>query len=217
MRLIFLGPPGCGKGTQAQRIISDHRIPQISTGDLLRQAVRDKTALGKEAKKFMDRGELVPDEVVVGMVKERLLANDCKGGFLLDGFPRTVAQAEALDRTLMKMKLKLNAVVAIEVPDAEVVKRLAGRRTCRKCQTMYHVIFSPSQNQNVCDKCGGELYQRDDDQEDTIQARLEVYHRQTAPLVEYYRKQGLVKPVSGMGSIDEIYGRIKQALGDRAG
>jgi len=217
VRLIFLGPPGCGKGTQAQRIISDYRIPQISTGDLLRQAVRDKTALGKEAKKFMDRGELVPDEVVVGMVKERLLANDCKGGFLLDGFPRTVAQAEALDRTLQKMKLKLNAVVSIEVPDPEVVKRLAGRRTCRKCQAMYHVIFNPARNQNVCDKCGSELYQRDDDQEDTIQARLEVYHRQTAPLIEYYRKQGLVKPVTGMGSIDEIYGRIQQALGDRAG
>ncbi|OGP61688.1 MAG: adenylate kinase [Deltaproteobacteria bacterium RBG_13_61_14] len=217
MRLIFLGPPGCGKGTQAQRIISDYRIPQISTGDLLRQAVRDKTALGKEAKKFMDRGELVPDEVVVGMVKERLLANDCKGGFLLDGFPRTVAQAEALDRTLQKMKLKLNAVVSIEVPDPEVVKRLAGRRTCPKCQAMYHVIFNPAQNQNVCDKCGSELYQRDDDQEDTIQARLEVYHRQTAPLIEYYQKQGLVKPVTGMGSIDEIYGRIRQALGDRAG
>ena len=182
MRLIFLGPPGCGKGTQAQRIIDSYRIPQISTGDLLRQAVRDKTALGKEAKKFMDRGELVPDQVVIGMVKERLLANDCKGGFLLDGFPRTVAQAEALDKTLREMKLQLNAVVSIEVPDAEVVKRLAGRRTCRKCGTMYHVIFNPARNQGTCDKCGGELFQRDDDQEDTIQSRLEVYHRQTAPI-----------------------------------
>jgi adenylate kinase len=217
MRLIFLGPPGCGKGTQAQRIIESYRIPQISTGDLLRQAVRDKTPLGKEAKKFMDRGELVPDQVVVGMVKERLQMNDCQGGFLLDGFPRTVAQAEALDRTLQEMKFKLNAVISIEVPDAEVVKRLAGRRTCRKCGSMFHVIFNPPRNQGSCDKCGGELYQRDDDQEDTIQSRLEVYHRQTAPLIEYYGKQKLVRPVSGMGSIDEITGRIKQALGARPG
>jgi len=217
MRLIFLGPPGCGKGTQAQRIIESYRIPQISTGDLLRQAARDKTALGKEAKKHMDRGELVPDQVVIGMVKERLQANDCKGGFLLDGFPRTVAQAEALDQTLQGMKFKLNAVVSIEVPDPEVVKRLAGRRTCTKCGTMYHVIFNPSRNQGACDKCGGELFQRDDDQEDTIQARLEVYHRQTAPLIEYYGRQKLVRPVSGMGSIDEITGRIKQALGASTG
>jgi len=217
MRLIFLGPPGCGKGTQAQRIVEKHRIPQISTGDLLRQAVREKTKLGREAKNFMDRGELVPDQVVVGMVQERLLANDCKGGFLLDGFPRTVAQAEALDQSLRDMKLKLDAVISIEVPDSEVVKRLAGRRTCRKCGAMFHVIFSPARNQGLCDKCGGELYQRDDDQEDTIQARLEVYHRQTAPLIEYYGRQKLVRPVSGQGSIDDITGRIQQALGDRTG
>ena len=212
MQLIFLGPPGCGKGTQAQRLIEEYRIPQVSTGDLLRRAVREKTKLGLEAKKFMDRGELVPDTVVVGMVKERLREKDCQGGFLLDGFPRTVPQAEALDQNLAELKLAISAVVSIEVPDPEVVKRLAGRRTCKKCGAMYHVVFNLPRQAGACDKCGGELYQRDDDQEETIQSRLEVYHRQTAPLVEYYGRKKLVRPVPGLGGIDEIYGRIKKEL-----
>jgi len=213
MRLVLLGPPGSGKGTQAQRLVERYKIPQISTGDIFRQAVRDQTELGKRAKEYMDRGELVPDEVVVGMVEERLGQSDCKNGFILDGFPRTIAQAEALDKLLAGKGEKLDAVLEISVPDEEVVKRLSGRRTCRQCGAMYHIEFNPPKEPGKCDKCRGELYQRDDDKEEVIKSRLQVYHSQTAPLIEYYQKEGLLKKIDGLGGIEEVFARIVDALG----
>ncbi len=212
MNIILLGPPGSGKGTQAKEIIEKHRIPQISTGDLLREAVKNQTELGKQAKEYMDAGKLVPDEVVVGMVKERLQKDDCKNGFILDGFPRTVPQAESLDQTLSEVGKKIDKVVSIEVPDSEVVERLSGRRTCENCGTMYHVSFNPPKQEGVCDKCGGKLYQRDDDNENTIKNRLQVYHDQTAPLKDYYSPKGIVKEIEGVGDISKIKEAVLKAL-----
>jgi len=212
MDIILLGPPGSGKGTQAQKMVERYHIPQISTGDMLRGAVKEQTPLGVEAKRYMDQGKLVPDEVVVGIVRERLKESDCKGGFILDGFPRTVPQAEALDSTLGEMKREINHVVSIEVPNEELVKRLTGRRTCRSCGAMYHLMFDPPRQEGVCDKCGGELYQRDDDQEETIRARLQVYEEQTTPLIAYYRGKGLLRAIDGVGAIEEIFRNIVQTI-----
>ena len=212
MRIIMLGAPGAGKGTQASRISEKYGIPQISTGDILRSAVREGTELGKKAKEYMDRGELVPDEIVIGIVRERIVQDDCKKGFILDGFPRTVVQAEALDKMLEELGLSIDYVINIDVPEEEIVKRLTGRRTCRNCQAMYHVIFNPPKKDNVCDKCGGELYQRDDDKEETIRARLEVYKKQTAPLIDYYSKKGKLVNIDGTKSIDEIFEEIVRVL-----
>ena len=212
MRLILLGPPGAGKGTQAKRLIERYGIPQISTGDILRAAVREGTELGKTAKQYMDAGKLVPDEVVIGIIEERLKEPDCAKGYILDGFPRTVAQADALTEVLARMGQSIDHVVSIEVPDEELVERLTGRRTCRNCGAMYHVKFSPPKKPGVCDKCGGELFQRDDDKEETIRARLKVYQDQTAPLIAYYEKAGLLRRVSGVGTVDEIYERILGVL-----
>jgi adenylate kinase len=208
MRLVFLGAPGAGKGTQAKRLVEKYGIPQISTGDLLRAAVAAGTALGKEAKSYMDRGELVPDSVVLGMVKERLSQDDCKKGFILDGFPRNVAQAEALDKMLAEMNMPLDIALNLDVPFDDLMKRLTGRRTCKSCGQMYNVYYSPSKVEGKCDKCGGELFQRDDDKEETIRKRLEVYKAQTEPLIDYYSKKGILKSVSGTGSIDEIFNSI---------
>ncbi|ACI22097.1 MULTISPECIES: adenylate kinase [Thermodesulfovibrio] len=208
MRLVFLGAPGAGKGTQAKRLVEKYGIPQISTGDLLRAAVAAGTPLGKEAKAYMDRGELVPDKVVLGMVKERLSQNDCKKGFILDGFPRNVAQAEALDKMLSEMNMPLDLALNLDVPFDDLMKRLTGRRTCKSCGQMYNVYYSPSKVEGKCDKCGGELFQRDDDKEETIRKRLEVYRAQTEPLIDYYSKKGILKSVSGTGSIDEIFNSI---------
>jgi adenylate kinase len=208
MRLVFLGAPGAGKGTQAKRLVEKYGIPQISTGDLLRAAVAAGTALGKEAKSYMDRGELVPDSVVLGMVKERLSQDDCKKGFILDGFPRNVAQAEALDKMLAEMIMPLDIALNLDVPFDDLMKRLTGRRTCKSCGQMYNVYYSPSKVEGKCDKCGGELFQRDDDKEETIKKRLDVYRAQTEPLIDYYSKKGILKSVSGTGSIDEIFNSI---------
>jgi len=212
MRIVLLGPPGGGKGTQAQKLIDKYKIPQVSTGDLFRAAVKNQTELGKKAKAYMDKGQLVPDEIVIGMVKERLSQDDCKKGFILDGFPRTIAQAEALDKMLLDLKMKLDSVVEIEVPDPEVVKRLSGRRTCTRCGAMYHVVFNPSKKEMKCDKCGGDLYQRDDDNEKTINQRLQVYHNQTAPLIDYYKKREIFKKVEGMGDINDIFKKVVKVL-----
>jgi adenylate kinase len=214
MDIILLGPPGSGKGTQAQKMMERYHIPQISTGDILRGAVKEQTPLGVEAKGYMDQGKLVPDEVVVGIVRERLKGSDCDGGFILDGFPRTVPQAEALDTTLGEMKREINHVVSIEVPNEELVRRLTGRRTCRNCGAMYHIIFDFFTKEGICDKCGGELYQRDDDQEETIRARLQVYEEQTAPLIAYYQGKGLLRAIDGVGEIEEIFRNIVQAIED---
>jgi len=208
MRLVFLGAPGAGKGTQAKRLVEKYGIPQISTGDLLRAAVAAGTALGKEAKAYMDRGELVPDSVVLGMVKERLSQDDCKKGFILDGFPRNVAQAEALDKMLVEMNMPLDVALNLDVPFDDLMKRLTGRRTCRSCGQMYNIYYSPSKVEGKCDNCGGELFQRDDDKEETIRKRLEVYRTQTEPLINYYSKKGILKSVSGTGSMDKIFSDI---------
>jgi len=213
MKLVFLGAPGAGKGTQAKKLVEKYGIPQISTGDLLRAAVAAGTALGKEAKSFMDKGELVPDRVVLGMVEERLKQDDCKKGYILDGFPRNTAQAEALDKMLASLNMQLDAAVSVDVPFEDLMKRLTGRRTCKSCGQMYNIYFKSSQKEGVCDKCGGELFQRDDDKEETIKKRLDVYNAQTAPLFDYYKNKGILKSVAGTGSIDEIYAKICAELG----
>jgi adenylate kinase len=213
MNLILLGPPGGGKGTQAKPLMERYKIPQISTGDILRDNLKRGTELGKQAKAFMDKGQLVPDEVVIGIIRNRLGAADCKPGFMLDGFPRTVPQAEALGKVLSDMSLKIDHVISIEVPDTELVKRLTGRRTCRSCGDGYHVMFKLPKKEGACDKCGGELYQRDDDNETTVRNRLEVYKKSTQPLIDYYQKKGLLRPIEGMGSIQDIFGRITKVLG----
>jgi adenylate kinase len=208
MRLILLGPPGAGKGTQAQRLIDKCRVPQISTGDILRAAIREGTQLGQTAKSYMDQGRLVPDSVVIGIVEERLKAADCKSGFMLDGFPRTVVQADALKSVLDDMGIGVDHVISIDVPNEELVARLTGRRACKGCGAGYHVRFDPPQVKGICDKCGGELFQRDDDREETIRSRLKVYEDQTAPLISYYRGETLLRTVNGLGSMDEIFERI---------
>lgn len=213
MRIVLLGAPGAGKGTQAKKIIEKYPIPQISTGDLLRAAVAAGTALGKEAKSYMDKGELVPDSVVLGMVEERLKQDDCKKGYILDGFPRNTKQAEELDKMLSSLSMSLTAALSVDVPFDDLMKRLTGRRTCKACGQMYNVYFKTPKKEGVCDKCSGELFQRDDDKEATIKKRLEVYNAQTAPLIDYYGKKGILKSVTGTGSIDDIFGKVCSALG----
>ncbi len=213
MRLVLLGAPGAGKGTQAKKLIEKYAIPQISTGDLLRAAVAAGTALGKEAKSFMDKGELVPDRVVLGMVEERLKQDDAKKGYILDGFPRNTAQAEALDRMLGSLGMSLSSALSVDVPFEDLMKRLTGRRTCKACGQMYNIYFNPPKKENACDKCGGALFQRDDDKEETIKKRLDVYTAKTAPLIDYYRKKGILSSVNGTGSIDEIFSQVCKSLG----
>ncbi len=213
MRLVLLGAPGAGKGTQAKMLIEKYGIPQISTGDILRKAVADGTPLGKEAKVIMDKGDLVTDEIVIGLVRERLAQDDCKNGYILDGFPRTTPQAEELDNVLTAMNSPLDVALSVDVDMGDLMKRLTGRRTCKGCQQMYNLHFSPPQKDGVCDKCSGELYQRDDDQEATIKNRLEVYEKSTAPLIDYYGKKNILKSVEGVGSIDDIFNKICSVLG----
>ena len=212
MNLILLGPPGCGKGTQAKMLIDAYHIPQISTGDILREAVKRGSPLGLEAKSHMDQGSLVPDSLVIKIIEERLREADCKRGFILDGFPRTTAQAEALEATLSNMGLRLEHVFSIEVGDEELIKRLTGRRICRQCGESYHIIFNPSKKEGVCDSCQNELYQRDDDKEKTIRNRLKVYQTQTAPLITFYRGKNILRAIDGIGSIEEIQARITATI-----
>lgn len=208
MNMILLGPPGCGKGTQAKILIDTYHIPQISTGDILRDAIKKGSPLGIEAKTYMDQGSLVPDQLVIGIIEERLQQADCARGFILDGFPRTVAQAEALDSTLSKAGLKLEYVFNIEVVDEELIKRLTGRRVCRKCGESFHITFNPPEKEGLCDSCGGELHQRDDDREETIKNRLKVYQAQTAPLITFYEEKDILHSVDGVGSIEKIKERL---------
>jgi adenylate kinase len=212
MNLILLGPPGAGKGTQAKMMIDKYQIPQISTGDILRAALKERTPLGLKAKEYMDKGLLVPDEVVIDIIRERLKEPDCRNGYILDGFPRTVAQAQALDKVLADMHSAIDHVISIEVDKGELIKRLTGRRTCRQCGRGYHVIFDPPLNKDLCDKCQGELYQRDDDNEDTVRNRLDVYDSQTFPLIQYYKEKNLLRSIEGQGSIQQIFDRIVGVL-----
>lgn len=214
MRIVLLGGPGSGKGTQAKKLIDKVGVPQISTGDIFRAALKEGTPMGLKAKTYMDKGELVPDDVVIGVVEERLTKPDLDKGYMLDGFPRTLPQAEALDKILDGQKKAIDHAILVDVPDEELVARLSGRRTCRNsdCGAMFHVMFNPSKKEGICDKCGSELYQRDDDSEATIRERLTVYNSQTAPLIDYYENKGLLRRVKGVGPIDEIFAAIEKVL-----
>ena len=213
MKIVFMGPPGAGKGTQAEKIVENYQIPHISTGDMFRKAIKDQTELGMEAKRYMDQGALVPDHVTIGIVKDRLSESDCKSGFLLDGFPRTVDQAKALDEILTSLDSKIDYVINIDV-DLDILKeRLTGRRICRSCGATYHMIFNPPKNADVCDKCGGELYQRKDDNEETVGNRLNVYVSQTKHLLDYYSLAGNLVNINGQQSIDLVFEEIREVLG----
>ncbi|MFD0373180.1 MULTISPECIES: adenylate kinase [unclassified Streptomyces] len=213
MRIVLVGPPGAGKGTQAAFLAKNLDIPHISTGDLFRANISQGTELGLKAKAFMDAGDLVPDEVTIGMAKDRMEQDDAANGFLLDGFPRNVAQAEALDVVLKAEDMQLDAVLDLEVPEDEVVKRIAGRRVCRNDSAhVFHVQYNAPKTEGVCDTCGGELFQRPDDSEETVRRRLEVYHTQTEPIIDYYRAQNLVVTISALGKVDEVTARAMAAL-----
>lgn len=212
MRLILLGPPGAGKGTQASAIVKRYDIPHISTGDIFRENIKKGTELGLKAKSYMDKGLLVPDDLVISIVKNRLLEDDCKKGFLLDGFPRTLSQGEALDEVLKDMGLELTRVINIDVEKEVLIERAIGRRVCKECGATYHIKFSPPKEEDVCDKCGGKLFQRDDDTKETIEKRIQVYTEQTKPLIDYYTKKGLILNIDGSKSIESIFQDIVDSL-----
>ncbi|MDD2221329.1 MAG: adenylate kinase [Clostridia bacterium] len=213
MNIILLGPPGAGKGTQAEVLTKKLFVPHISTGDMFRAAISNGTALGVEAKAYMDKGQLVPDAITVGIIRDRIAQNDCKGGFLLDGFPRTVVQAEALDELLEKLGMNIDAVLNFSVPLDKLIVRLTGRRMCRGCGTIYHQLYHAPQKEGICDSCGSELYQRSDDKEETVKNRLSVYEAQTAPLIDYYEAKGLLKTINGDQPINEVMKALGAALG----
>ncbi|MCL1950840.1 MAG: adenylate kinase [Turicibacter sp.] len=213
MKIVFMGPPGAGKGTQAEKIVDTYQIPHISTGDMFRKAIKDQTELGMEAKRNMDQGTLVPDQVTIGIVKERLSEADCQKGFLLDGFPRTVEQANALDEILVSLNTEIDYVINIDVDLGILKERLTGRRICRSCGATYHMAFNPPKVEGKCDKCGGELYQRQDDNEETVGNRLEVYVKQTKPLLDYYSEAGNLVNINGQQSIDLVFADIQTVLG----
>jgi len=213
MNLIIMGPPGAGKGTQSRRLGESLTVPVISTGEMLRDEIKRKTTLGSQAKRHMDKGELIPDALMIGVIEERLKRPDCERGFILDGFPRTVAQADALHKMLGTIGGSLEHAVSLSVPNDELLKRLSGRRTCRECGAMYHIIFDPPTNEGLCNKCNGELYQRDDDHEDIITSRLEVYESQTSPLLDYYRGHRQLVEVDGIGGRDDVLARILARVG----
>ena len=212
MRLVFLGAPGVGKGTQAEKLSRKYGVKKISTGDLLREAVRNGTALGLEAKSFMDQGQLVPDSVVIGLVREKLSDTSCGNGFVLDGFPRTVPQAEELGRVLEERRLDLNSVINFEAGRDEIVTRLSGRRSCPKCQATYHIEFAPSKAGNSCERCSELLVQRSDDTKEAIETRLKVYQEQTAPLIAYYKSRNLLSQVASMGPIDSVFDSLVKVI-----
>jgi adenylate kinase len=215
MNLILLGPPGAGKGTQAGRIIEKYKIPQISTGDILRQSVKDGNELGLKAKEYMDSGLLVPDDIILGMVGERIDSEDCIKGFILDGFPRTIEQAEGLERLLMEKGISLDAVLDIELDPEEAARRLGGRWLCRNCGRDFNMLTSPPKQEGICDYCGGELYQRDDDKRETILKRMEIYTEQTKPLKEYYIERNILVKIDGNRSPEEVFRQIKSRLPER--
>lgn len=216
MRLILLGPPGAGKGTQAIKISDEYSIPHISTGDIFRENIKNDTELGKKAKSFMDKGQLVPDELVIEIVKDRLSKEDCKVGFLLDGFPRTVAQANSLSEELEKLGMSLDNVINIVVESDDLIERAVGRRVCKDCGASYHIKFNPSKKEGVCDRCDGSTYQRDDDTEETVKNRINVYTEQTKPLTDYYNDKKILLNIDGNKSIDSVFGDIVKELGSKS-
>ena len=215
MDIILLGPPGSGKGTQAKMIADKYKVKHISTGDILRENVRNGTPLGVEAKKFMDAGKLVPDSLLIDIIKDRLAKPDVKAGWMLDGYPRTIPQAEALDKILPGLNQKIDVVLNVDVPDQELIKRVTGRRMC-KCGTTYHIQFNPPKMAGKCDACGADLYQRQDDTEETVKQRLQAYHAQTQPLIDFYNKRGIVANINGTGDIKAIFGEISKVLDKRS-
>lgn len=214
LRTVLLGPPGAGKGTQATRIVEKYNVPHISTGDIFRENIKNGTELGKKAQEYMNKGELVPDDLVIEIATTRLLADDCKEGFLLDGFPRTVYQAEKLDEFLKAHGLELGVVIDIEVGKDELITRLTGRRVCKACGASYHVVNIPPKTEGICDSCGGELFQRADDTVETVNNRIEVYNEQTMPLVDYYKNAGKLAVVDGALSLDTVFAEIVKAIGE---
>ncbi|MDQ2087602.1 adenylate kinase [Herbivorax sp. ANBcel31] len=214
MRLIILGAPGAGKGTQAVNLSKKYNVPHISTGDIFRSNIKNGTELGKKAKEYIDKGLLVPDDVTIGIVEDRLTQSDCKDGFILDGFPRTIEQAEKLDAILEGMKVKLDKVLNIHVPDSQIVKRMSGRRVCPKCGISYHTKYKPTTTEGVCDSCKSDVIQREDDKEETVKQRLETYHKQTEPLIEYYTKKGSLVTVTGQEKIEDTTNEVIKALGE---
>jgi adenylate kinase len=216
VNLVLMGLPGAGKGTQAEKIVDQYGIPHISTGDMFRAAMKEGTELGLQAKSFMDKGELVPDEVTIGIVRERLGKDDCRKGFLLDGFPRTVPQAEALENILADLERKIDYVINIDVNKDSLMERLTGRRICKNCGATYHLVFNPPAKEGVCDRCGGELYQRADDNAETVQNRLEVNIKQAKPLLDFYEAKGYLRTLNGQRDISVVFADIKQLLGGLA-
>ncbi|WP_096155955.1 MULTISPECIES: adenylate kinase [Bacillus] len=215
MNLVLMGLPGAGKGTQAERIVEKYNIPHISTGDMFRTAMKEGTELGLKAKSFMDQGQLVPDEVTIGIVRERLEKDDCKNGFLLDGFPRTVPQADALEQLMGQLERKIDYVINIDVDSSILLERLTGRRICKDCGSTYHLVFNPPTTEGVCDKCGGELYQRADDNAETVGNRLEVNIKQSKPLLDFYESKGYLKNINGQKDINEVFEDIVTLLGEK--
>jgi adenylate kinase len=213
MKIIMLGAPGAGKGTQAKKIAEKYQIPHISTGDIFRANIKNGTELGKKAKTYMDQGLLVPDELVVDLVVDRVGQEDCTKGYVLDGFPRTIPQAEALDKALAELGQKMDFAVDVEVPDENIINRMSGRRACVGCGATYHLVYAPTKMENVCDNCGGELVLRDDDKPETVKKRLDVYHEQTQPLIEYYTNSGILKTVDGTADIEDVFAEIVGILG----
>lgn len=212
MKIVMLGAPGAGKGTQAEKIAAEYGLPHISTGDIFRKNIKEGTDLGKEAKGYMDAGKLVPDELTVRMLLDRVSGDDCRDGYILDGFPRTIPQAEALDGELKKLGEDIDFAIDVEVPDENIVKRMSGRRACPKCGATYHLEFIPPKKEGICDECGAELTIRDDDRPETVKKRLDVYHDQTQPLIEFYEKKGVLHTVDGTADVSDVFEAIKNIL-----
>ena len=216
MKIIMLGAPGAGKGSQASRIAMEYQLPHISTGDIFRANLKEETELGKKAKSFMDKGELVPDDITIAMLLERIHKEDCKNGYILDGFPRTIPQAEALKEALAKKNEKIDLALDVEATDELIIKRMAGRRTCPACGAIYHIVTLPPKTEGICDRCGADLIQRKDDNEETVKNRLKIYHEVTEPLISYYKKEGILEEIDGAEELDKVFEKVKRIIHERS-
>ena len=216
MKIIMLGAPGAGKGSQASRIAKEYQLPHISTGDIFRANLKEETELGKRAKSFMDKGELVPDDITIAMLLERIHKEDCKNGYILDGFPRTIPQAEALKEALAKKDEKIDLALDVEASDELIIKRMAGRRTCPACGAIYHIVTLPPKTDGICDRCGADLIQRKDDNEETVKNRLKIYHEVTEPLISYYKKEGILEEIDGAEELDKVFEKVKRIIHERS-
>lgn len=216
MKIIMLGAPGAGKGSQASRIAKEYQLPHISTGDIFRANLKEETELGKRAKSFMDKGELVPDDITIAMLLDRIHKEDCKNGYILDGFPRTIPQAEALKEALAKKDEKIDLALDVEASDELIIKRMAGRRTCPACGAIYHIVTLPPKTEGICDRCGADLIQRKDDNEETVKNRLKIYHEVTEPLISYYQKEGILEEIDGAEELDKVFEKVKRIIHERS-